>query len=670
MKAPVFLFFQLLWILVRPGVACAQSSDTLKGDSVDLESVLEESTEEEEDSHLMDVLADLAERPLNLNNAGMEQLQQIPGIDGTLAFRILEYRRRKTFDTVDELARIKGMPKDLVDRIRPFLVAHQVKSSDLKSSSWVSLRSRAGHDLQRRRGFLDGTYRGSPLKYFSRFLIRWSNWPDGNILSDCSAGVVMEKDPGERRLNSFIASSLSLKLAPVPVQILVGDYVAEMGQGLVLLGGSDFSKGGDVFAPARKRGLGVRPYLSTDENSFLRGGALTANIGWFSPSIIYSNKPLNGTLNEQGEILSLSTGGLFRTDAERSKRNISRERLAGIFIVGNPFDEFRLTFGGFHSKYLHPIVIGGSSGAREMVVTGMSGSWTRSLFSVFGEMARDRRSTAFSGGVMVRPSSETSIIVAGRRYPGQFENPHGRGFGESGGMTRNESGFYTAASLTLTPWFGISASYDQFIFPGKTSVSDFPSSGNKCIIRGDLRVSRTMTFEVRYKEQNKPAQLSQTDPLMRQKNVTGHRSQKNYRGTYELSPSSTLRWRSRLEIVHVSYPHVHSGELGTLIFQDLGINAFQGLHLNARLVIFDTDSFDSRIYEFESDVRGAFLNPALFGKGIRYYVVARFEFAAGMRIEMKYAATMKDGVQTTGTGPNLIDGDTESRVTVQCDVSF
>lgn len=669
MNARVVLFTQIVSTVARPCDVVAQSADTLIGDSVDLERVLEESTREEEDSNLMDILTDLAEHPLNLNDAGIEELQRIPGVDGPLAFRILEYRRKKIFQTVDELSRVEGMTKELVDRIRPFLIADQVRSSNFPSGVLVSLRSRAGRDLQRRRGFLDGSYRGSPLKYFNRVLIR-SNWSDGNLLKEYSAGLVMEKDPGERRINSFVASSLSLTLAPVPLQIIVGDYVAETGQGLVVAGGGDFSRGSDGVTPGRRNGPGIRAYFSTDESSFLRGGALTANIGWLSASFIYSNKALNGTLDEKGEILSLSTGGLFRTDTERLKRNISRERLAGILIGGNPCDEFRFTLVGFHAKYLHPIAIGGLRGVREMLVTGINGSWTRSLFSIFGEIANDRRSIACSGGVTVRPSSGISIIAAGRWYPAQFENLHGHGFGESGGILKNEFGFYTAASLILTPWCTLLASYDQFAFRGKTSASDFPSSGNESILRGDLRVSKTITFEIRYKEQNKPALLTEADPLMRLMEVTGLRSQKNYRGTFELRPSSALRWRSRVEIVHVSYPLAHSGELGTLIFQDLGILAVKGLHLNARLVIFDTDSFDSRIYEFENDVRGAFLNPALFGKGIRYYVVARFELAAGMKIEMKYAATMKEGVRAIGTGPALIDGDTESRVTVQCDVIF
>ena len=92
--------------------------------------------------------------------------------------------------------------------------------------------------------------------------------------------------------------------------------------------------------------------------------------------------------------------------------------------------------------------------------------------------------------------------------------------------------------------------------------------------------------------------------------------------------------------------------------------------MEARVIFFDTDSFDSRVYEFENDVRGVFANPALFGRGMRWYALVRLKIAAFLGVSAKYAETYRDDVKTMGSGADAIARNVMSRLNIQLDISL
>jgi len=58
---------------------------------------------------------------VDLNQASGEQLQTVPGIGPSKAAKILEYRQKRPFRTVEELVRVKGFGRKTLVRLRPFL---------------------------------------------------------------------------------------------------------------------------------------------------------------------------------------------------------------------------------------------------------------------------------------------------------------------------------------------------------------------------------------------------------------------------------------------------------------------------------------------------------------------------------------------------------------------
>ena len=60
--------------------------------------------------------------PININAAGVEELDILPGIGPAIAARIVEYRlQHGPFQTLDELAEVSGISDRMVDELRPLL---------------------------------------------------------------------------------------------------------------------------------------------------------------------------------------------------------------------------------------------------------------------------------------------------------------------------------------------------------------------------------------------------------------------------------------------------------------------------------------------------------------------------------------------------------------------
>jgi competence protein ComEA len=61
---------------------------------------------------------------VDLNHATVSELETLPGIGPKLAGRIVEYRMRAPFHTVDDVANVSGIGPKRLEAIRPFVTVH------------------------------------------------------------------------------------------------------------------------------------------------------------------------------------------------------------------------------------------------------------------------------------------------------------------------------------------------------------------------------------------------------------------------------------------------------------------------------------------------------------------------------------------------------------------
>ena len=134
--------------------------------------------------------------------------------------------------------------------------------------------------------------------------------------------------------------------------------------------------------------------------------------------------------------------------------------------------------------------------------------------------------------------------------------------------------------------------------------------------------------------------------------------------------SKYFRLKTRIEYNHFFIKDAGIKEDGILIFQDLRYVPINNINLYSRIIFFQTDSFNSAVYEFENDLLGVMPNLAMYGKGIRWYLIVKYKSLQFLSISAKYSETYKPNVTSLSSGDYEIMGNVDNRVSLQIDIEF
>ena len=140
------------------------------------------------------------------------------------------------------------------------------------------------------------------------------------------------------------------------------------------------------------------------------------------------------------------------------------------------------------------------------------------------------------------------------------------------------------------------------------------------------------------------------------------RSSVRVQGEYQVSKQARLR--SRVEFTR-NKSAGEGWENGFLIYQDMRLQPTRKLQIDARVTLFDTQSFDTRVYQFENDLLYVLSNVVLSGQGQRSYVVVKYEALERLDIWLKYSVTYYENVHTISSGLNEIKGQKKNAIGIQ-----
>ena len=94
------------------------------------------------------------------------------------------------------------------------------------------------------------------------------------------------------------------------------------------------------------------------------------------------------------------------------------------------------------------------------------------------------------------------------------------------------------------------------------------------------------------------------------------------------------------------------------------------LLLDARFTLFDTDSFNARVYQFENDLRYVLSNVALNDRGQRWYVLAKYDISGNLEMSLKISRSVIEDAQILSSGLNEIKGDKRTQFGAQIRYNF
>ncbi len=670
MKQNVFIliFFALLFTTLQ----FAQTDSSYLSTEEVLEDLLQEPVEETDNSDLYEEIEDLINNPIDVNIADITELQRLPGMDLASAELIVNHREKYGyFFTANELNMVQSLDKELISRISPFTIIEKINFQDFTDDKSVEpvtdflqrskllIRSRLSNDLQTRKGFLEGKFEGTKPKIYNRLII--------NHNKQYQMGFLAEKDAGESSLYEFTTYHFAVNNFGILHKAVVMDYILEFGQGLTFWSPYGFSKGSDAVYPVKKKERMIRPYTSSTEINFFRGAAASIKLNDFFLTGFYSNNSIDANIDSlTGEILSTPEDGLHRTESERLKKDSAREKMMGgriDYIAGNVFKTGLLYS---HSEFSNPF-----KAASVYDISGNKFDYTSAYYDVnlnninlFGEFVYNGISVASINSLQIAITQRFSFVTSIRSYPRNFFSLHGFGFGEKSGATTNEFGIYAGfkwrTSIGLLNFY-----YDQFKFPYSTFSNPLPSEGNEYLIDFLSKKLKGFSLRIRYKYENKDITetLDNNDSIVKRL-----RQAARFELIYEVSKK--LRLKGRYEYNSFRISAINQNEKGYFFFQDVRYAPTSNFNFYGRIIFFKTDSFNSAIYEYENNLTGVLTNLAMFGEGMRWYILVRYKPVKMLSFSIKFAETYKPKDKSISSGNNEIEGNTDNRISLQMDINL
>ncbi len=682
-KWTLIAIFAGIWLFTGISVF-AQVEDSVR---TQVREQLEKAFEELEDEDgamgedLIQFLEDLAANPINLNSANMDDLLQIPGVNLKIADAILKYRRKKPFEQKAELLKVNGIGDATYQRMSPYVTIGGMESKlsqiYTKPGFWldgykIEYISRYQQELQEQEGYKrapeDGGYLGSPVKYYHRLKMNSRH---------LSINFTQEKDPGETLKNpadfDFNSGHIAIENVGKLKRLVVGDYSLGFGQGLVLWTGASFGKGRDVRT-AGKNERGLRPYSSAQETDAFRGVAATYG-DKFEVTGFYSNRKRTASVISGDTTRFPSSAGFHRTQNELDCRNnIDQLTVGGRLRYISDYGIIGATgyYNEFSTFIQKPTALGNMYDfeGRGHSVLGVDYRGLIGPVLVYGELGRSENG-GMGGvlGVETELGANTDLTFHYRNYARDFQSIRGVGFGETSNRPRNEEGFYVGLQHKFSPKYSFSTYVDQFKFHeprrGMTQASD----GHDVL--GVIEAKFNRDFEAYLLLRNKV--VGSEYNIVDERGLDDVRLGKDQRssvrleGNYRVSPS--VRLRSRVEFTR-SRKAGSVWENGFLIYQDIRFYPIPKLQIDARFTLFDTESFDTRVYQFENDLLYVMSNTMLSGQGQRSYVTIKYEALERLDIWLKYGVTYYENVQTVSSGLSEIQGQMKNQIGVQVRVKI
>jgi hypothetical protein len=191
---------------------------------------------------------------------------------------------------------------------------------------------------------------------------------------------------------------------------------------------------------------------------------------------------------------------------------------------------------------------------------------------------------------------------------------------------------------------------------------DAPSEGHEIMIQPTFKPNKQLEIYGRYREQLRQKNSRDSDGTVTEiENVL----QRNYRLNLSYAISEVFTIKSRIEYVTIDRPS-NDPEKGMIITQDVLFKPKNlPFDLSLRYALFDTDSYDSRIYTYENNALYVFAVPAYYYQGSRAYILVRYSFFKHCDLWVRFGTFIYNNRDSIGSGAEEVLGSKKSELTFQ-----
>lgn len=617
---------------------------------------------------LPDHLEYLLRHPLSLNEAERTSLYSLGLLQPLQIEHFLSYRSRLgPLLSLYELQAIPEWTVETIRLIRPFVRVGSASFDQRARPLWKGLfqgSNELTYQLQRPRQAVKATdFEGSPLGIGIRFRHQF----DGRM----RYGATLEKDPGEAFFQKSNPKGFDFNSFHFFVEekkhlwfrkLALGDFNVQLGQGLLIQTGYNPGKSAETIQLYRNS-KGILPYSGFGEALFLRGLGSQFRVrpkleALFFVSSRRKDAAVDTLFPDNLEFVfftGLQTAGLHRSPAELAAEQQVKEGMAGgsltrSFASGHVSSNWVYTWLDT-DRAPKPLPYRLYQFRGDRLFTGsMDYLFRKRNHLFFGENAVSQNGGwALTNGMIMGVDRRASLALFFRELAPQFQTLHGAAFAETTGAS-NERGWYLGVEVRPSKFIRINGFVDLWQHPWLRYRVSAPSHGSEYLLRLNWQPSKQLAMYLLAQSRRK----MQNEVESSQGLVTIDRNRLRFHLQYKLGRG--MEYRCRLEWILLKSASKSLGT-GFLGYQELVVKPKNSsVYGSIRFALFDTDTYDSRVYAFENALFSAISIPALAGRGSRWYAIVRWKAHQNWRLDARLEATFVDRSVSSSTQVGIQPG--------------
>ena len=647
----------------------SHSSGQALPDSAGIERLLEAfETDREIDETLLQLVQDALDHPIEINRCSSEDLLSIPLLNPVVAQSILAWREKHgRFRQIDDLLEIPLISPATLEALSLFIY---IEEKDIEPPR-PPIRFTAALSYRRRLDVTEGFkrsedgYLGGPSNRYVRLRLHRPRSFAAQVVLESDAGERFSWNPGKRKYGFDHASGyISVSGKGLLRRLVLGDYRIESGQGLMLWQPFGRGKGVDPINDPIRRGSGLRPAASREEQLFFRGIATELRFGNHITTTFFASKrkldaSLKPSLSADEIVLSsISASGLHRTPSEIARRDaVGADVVGGIAMFESNGNRFGIT--AYQNRFSHPfspdLTPTHRYAFKGSVLRGYSAhssiAWSNGF--VWGEFASSQPggSAAIAGlYIQLHPSIESVLLW--RRFAVDYHSFYANSFAESRSSPRQETGYYLATHWTLGSRWNIGLYYDTYDFAWLRQSLPTPTGGQEAFLRLTFKPRRWLTTYGQYRIEGKGQNSKHVDAAGRYIKLSGESQTESFRFQLDYRFSSQIAMRSRLEVKHSRL----RSKTGMLFYQEIRSTFNKLLRMHVRFALFDSPDQASAVYAYENDVHFQSRITPFSGTGARNFILLRTRLGPHLNFEVKYAVSRFNREVNRGSGRSAFTG--------------
>lgn len=609
---------------------------------------------------MADEITELLANGIELNTVDESFLKKIPMLGQNAINGIMRHRELyRQFYSIYELKNCNGISDIELDFLKRYAYigdCDSVKRDDSFNQIHASLTSFAGRILPDKSGYkkdAKNPYLGNPWQTYIKLKITAG--------SKMFMNFSMEEDAGERffstgdGMTDYKSASIELRNIKMLDKIIIGDYHASFGQGLVM-GGYNLGKSNCVNGEILSY-EGITRHSSTSEYGYHRGGGIMISpIGKLQATSFFAFQKIDANLSDSSSINSLKTDGYHRTEAELTKRKNAERELYGGNIKWKE-KRWSIGFTGIYYKYNH-ILTPNLQPYNILRTRNRADNYDASIdykvkirnVQLCGEFAKSADGGfAMINHAQIHANSRMSFSLVQRHYSPEYNADFSNAFGENS-RNQNERGMFIGTDLLPYPHIHIRGYIDVYRFDWLRYQVNEPSAGTDCMATMDIGLGYDRKLTAKYRKHTK----FQTDDS----NRVFEKEMHTWRLSYKDERRTVVDHKSIIEANRLF-------GWGYVIAQDLSLSRRnKRANISVRYAYFNTPKYQNRIYLSEKDVTGYFSMPVFYGKGHHVGVTAQWKITPRLQIYAKYSGLIyTDGREQIGSQTNeIIEGNKSTQI--------